>query len=316
MRLKRSNASFVISVVIHALALLIFINVRLEQAYKQASGSIPVDFKKVTETKPEKKRPKFEPIKHNPFQRQTDMPFRVRPFEITTAARVVRTDADRGVVSFKPFLGPTDMGMPTDMGDPLSGRSSAAKKRPIRSGKSQLVEFIDKSKGKREIVYCLDVSASMVAPGPNKLNLSRNYLKDSLLALNDQDRFNIIAFAKDIRIFHPETSVPATKENLMDAMNFLDEYTFQNIKSNTKTDLLTALICALEMKPSIIVAVTDGLPTAGVIQPEKILQSIRERNADGNTTIFTIGMEMDMEQPEAWLMRSIAEQNNGEFQFF
>jgi hypothetical protein len=37
---------------------------------------------------------------------------------------------------------------------------------------------------------------------------------------------------------------------------------------------------------------------------------------DGSVGIFAIGMKMSMDQPEAWLLRAIAEQNNGEFQFF
>ena len=161
----------------------------------------------------------------------------------------------------------------------------------------------------------MDVSASMGAS--RKLNLARNYLKDSLLALDGKkDTFNVIAFAQSVRVFRPGALVPATAENLSDALDFLDEYTPQNIRLNTKTDLLAGLIKALEMEPAIIALVTDGLPTAGVTQPEKIMRMVREKNIGGNVRIFAIGMEMDLEQPEAWLLRAIAEQNKGEFQFF
>ena len=108
----------------------------------------------------------------------------------------------------------------------------------------------------------MDVSASMGSA--NRLNFARSYLKDSFRLLDHgRDRFNIIAFSRDTYIFHRSKLLLATKENLDSGMHFLDEYTPQSIRMNTKTDLLSALIRAMEMEPNMIVLVTDGLPTAG-----------------------------------------------------
>ena len=314
--MKRSNTAFIIFLAIHLLALLIFINVKIENAYKKAAGSVSIDLNaQLDDKKLFVKRKILEPVKIIPIQRTTNVTNTSRQIELTTAAKFNPTRADRGTVALKGSQAPTVFGLP---GTGTSGNFTAREFRPkeiqrvLIERKSQLVNFVDKQKGKRDIIYCLDVSASMSAPGSNKINLAGNYLVESLNALSDQDSFNIIVFSKDSKVFHSGGTIKATKESVSNAIEFLNQYTPQNTKSNIKTDLLSAIMLALGMKPNLVVVVTDGLPTAGVIQPEKILQSIREYNTGAK--IFAIGMEMDTEQPEAWLMKSIAEQNNGEFQ--
>lgn len=315
--MKRSNMAFIISAVIHVLMLLIFINVKLENAYKKASEFVAVDLNtKITDPKLLVKRQILKPMRMTPVQRATDMTRPNRTVELTTAARITRTPADRGTVALKGSLMPTDLSLPvgTDTMGNFSDREFKPRETPRTLGvrKNQLVDFVDRTKGKRDIIYCLDVSASMCAPGSNKLNTAGNYMVESLLALTEQDNFNIVVFSKDAKVFHTGGTIQATKDNVSKAIEFLNQYTPQNTKLNIKTNLLNAIVLALGMKPNVVVVVTDGLPTAGVIQPEKILQGIREANS--GTKIFAIGMEMDSDQPEAWLMKSIAEQNNGEFQ--
>jgi hypothetical protein len=316
--MKHSSLAFTISLIIHALAALVLVYVHREGVLRKISRAIPVEFNvKAPEPRLDEKKPKFEQVEVNPERRSTKRVSSPRFVKIDQ--KMDKTTAYRDIIvveesEMPPGIGDSEGSVGIE--DLLSNRPGArGAGRNTKDGKSQLVEFVDKSKGKRRIVYCMDVSVSMGAA--NKLNLARNYLKDSLLALNSKkDIFNIIAFAKGVRVFRPDTLVPATKENLAAALDFLDEYTPQNIQSNTKTDLLAALIRALEIEPSIIAMVTDGLPTAGVTHPEKIIQSVREKNIGGSVRIFAIGMEMDLEQPEAWLLRAIAEQNKGEFQFF
>ena len=314
--MKRSNKALIISLAIHGLALLLFINYKFDSVYKKSSGAVSIDITKITDPKLLVKRQVLEPVKMIPMQRTTSVTPNNRQIELTTAVQFNPTRAERGAVALKGSQMPTDLRMPAGTGIP--GNFSARDFRPgeykriLTERKSQLVNFFDKQKGKREIVYCLDVSASMSAPGSNKLNLAGNYLVESLSALSEQDSFNIIVFSKEAKVFNSRGTVQATKENVSNAVEFLNQFTPQNTKSNIKTDLLSAIVQALGMKPNLVVVVTDGLPTVGVIQPEKILQSIRDANLGAK--IFAIGMEMDPEQPETWLMKSIAEQNNGEFQ--
>ncbi|MGQ9609058.1 MAG: vWA domain-containing protein [bacterium] len=317
--MRRSNLAFMISLVIHLILALIFMNIHRKEIVRYGKPSIAIEFNvKAPEPKLENIKPKIEPIKLDSIQRKTNVSYSSRPMPLSAntqlaVATAVKNISARGESTTLPYgiqLPQASLGSGASFNGAVRARGAEGYG---RGGKSQLVDFVDRTKGKRDIIYCLDVSASMGSA--NKLNLSRNYLKDSLLALNENDRFNIIVFSKSFEIFHEHELLPATKENKLKAMSFLDNFTPQSIRVNTKTDLLSPLLFALDMKPMIIVAVTDGLPTSGVINPENILQSIKEKNING-AKIFAIGMEMDQDQPEAWLMKAIAEQNNGECQFF
>ena len=314
--MRRSNIAFIISLVIHVLAALIFANLYREGIIRRGDRSISVDLNvKAPEPRLKRKMLDIEPPNVDPQLRKVD---RRTPREKKLDKEMDRTTAYRDVdvtddYTNIPGLETAATGLKT--GDSFGLRSRARGARPgVKGGRNQLVEFVDKSRGKRRIIYCLDVSASMGAA--NRLNLARNYLKDSLLALDGKkDSFNVIAFSKSTRTLYSSDLIPATKENVRSGLDFLNEYTLQSIKENKKTNLLGVLLRALEMKPNIIALVTDGLPTAGVTNPEEIIQTVREKNLDGNVRIFAIGMEMDVEQPEAWLLKAIAEGNKGEYQF-
>jgi hypothetical protein len=315
--MKRPNIAFIISIAIHLIAFLAFMGVRFEGEFRKASGSVSVDITDVIDQKLLIKRQKPEPPKPQLMERKTDIDRPNRTVELTTSAKFAPSRVDRSTPTLKGSSMPTDLRMPVGgggIGNVTFGRGIGRvdTQRVIKERKSQLVDFVDRLKGKREIIYCLDISASMVAPGSNKLNLARNYLVESLMELTEQDSFNIIVFSRDAKVYNSGGVIQATKVNISNAVEFLNRYSPANINMNTKTDLLSPIVLALGMKPNIVVAVTDGLPTAGVIQPEKILQEIRNSNL--GVRIFAIGMEMDQDQPEAWLLKSIAEQNKGEFQ--
>ncbi len=317
--MRRSNLAFMISLIVHLIAGLIFMNVHRKEIVRYGKPSIAIEFNvKAPEPKIEKVKPKIEPLKIDTIQRKTDVLYSSRPLPLSANTQLAVVTAAKNI-SAKGESTTLPFGIQLPQGSLGSGASFDGSVRARgaegygRGGKSQLIDFVDRTKGKRDIIYCLDISASMGSA--NKLNLSRNYLKDSLLALNENDRFNIIVFSKNYEVFNENGFLQATKENILKAMSFLDSFTPQSIRTNTKTDLLSPLLFALDMKPMIIVAVTDGLPTSGVINPEKILQNLKEKNTNG-TKIFAIGMEMDQDQPESWLMKAIAEQNGGEYQFF
>jgi Mg-chelatase subunit ChlD len=314
---KRTNTSLIISLIVHAIAGIILVSVHRDSILRKERSSIPIQLNvDAPEPRLQKQKPKIKPIDINTTRRTVTRAQTARSVKINQ--KMDRTTAYRDIIVTDDSDMPRDLEVGEEdinMGDVPIGTGARGAGRNLKGDRSQLEEFVDKSRGKRRIVYCLDVSASMGAA--NKLNMARNYLKDSLLALdNERDKFNVIAFSKGTQVFHPDDLLSATKDNLSRAMDFLNQYSPQNIQQNTKTDLLGALTKALEMKPSIIAMVTDGLPTAGTTHPEKILQSIKDKNVNGDVRIFAIGMEMDMDQPEAWLLRAIAEQNKGEFQFF
>ena len=314
--MRRSNTAFVLSLIIHILAIFVFSLFHRGAIERRGIRSIPVELNvEAPEPRLQRKLVELEQPDINPdlrdFETRTTRTVRLdKKIEKRTAYRDVDVSDDDTDI---PGIGTEATGIKSTGGFTLRAGARGAR-RGAKGGKSQLVDFVDRSRGQRKIVYCLDVSASMGAA--NRLNLARNYLKDSLLELDGQkDNFNVIAFSRSTETFFPSNLLPATKDNLNSALTFLNRYTPQNIQENKKTNLLAVLLKALEMKPNIIALVTDGLPTAGETNPERIIQSVRENNLDGSVRIFAIGMEMDSEQPEAWLLRAIAEGNKGEYQF-
>ena len=173
-----------------------------------------------------------------------------------------------------------------------------------------IIDFLDEQGGAQKIIYCLDVSASMAIG--SKLSLSVKSIKESLLQLDDFDRFNIVIFYSNVRSFK-EDSVPATTSNVEKAKKFLDSFTAQNIEGNIGTDILAALKYSLSSNPDIIVLVTDIQPTKGEIDPDKLVQEVKKINK--NTKIYGVGIEVWEPAPNGKLtklLKMLTEQNNGE----
>ncbi len=125
-----------------------------------------------------------------------------------------------------------------------------------------IINFLNEFDGLRQVVYCLDVSASMQAPGLKKLELAVQSIKDSLLVLDDADEFNIVTFSARAQSWKRDL-VKATLKNEQAAAKYLDRFTPERIINNQGTNLLGAIGEALEIKPSVIILVTDGLPAVG-----------------------------------------------------
>ena len=127
-----------------------------------------------------------------------------------------------------------------------------------------IVDFIkEKEFGvTQQVVFCLDVSSSMRIPGLRKLELAIQSIKESLRALSVDSHFDIITFSAKAKSRKREL-VPATTKNITEASRYLDGFNSAQILGNRETNLLGAIEKALEKKPSVIVLVTDGLPTAG-----------------------------------------------------
>ena len=178
-----------------------------------------------------------------------------------------------------------------------------------------IIDFLNEFGGPKDIVYCLDVSASMQAAGLNKLELAVDSIKDSVLMLSDADTLNVVAFSTRARTMHKQM-LPADAPNIGRTLKHLDRFTPESIQSNVGTNILAALEGALMLDPSVIVLVTDGLPTtvsghAIETNTQKILDTVREQN-ENNATIYVVALEIDLKRsPGAQLLVSLAEEHNG-----
>lgn len=173
-----------------------------------------------------------------------------------------------------------------------------------------IINFLNEFEGAQQVVYCLDISASMQAAGLKKLELAVKSIKDSMLMLGDDDHFNIIAFSMRTEAMN-KSMLQATLPNVERASKYLNRYTPQSIAHNIETNLLEAMEQSLKMDPSIIVLVTDGLPSGENVETDSktILDTIREKNVN-KATIFVVGLEIKSD-----LLIYLAEQHGGKLKF-
>ncbi len=179
-----------------------------------------------------------------------------------------------------------------------------------------IIEFIEEAEGAQQVVFCLDVSASMQAAGLRKLELAVEAIKEALSSLNADDSFNIITFAANAKMGKRKLA-PVTEKNIETVSKYLDRFTPEGIANNQGTNLLETIETALEINPSIIVLVTDGLPTTGPnqnieIDSTKILETVKAKNVNG-ASIYIVALEIDLElSPGAALLVDLVDQNSGE----
>lgn len=181
-----------------------------------------------------------------------------------------------------------------------------------------LIDFLDEFGGPKDVVYCLDITASMQAAGMKKLPLAINALKDSVMMLGNNDKLNIVPFSNTAKPMSEEM-LPANPANIKRVLKYLDRFTPQRIQNNLDTNILAAIKTALTFEPTVVVLITDGLPQvdegAGVYietNTQKILDVVREHNRN-NAVIYVVALEIDLKLSRgAELLVSLAEEYGGE----
>ncbi len=141
----------------------------------------------------------------------------------------------------------------------------------------------------KDITFVLDVSGSMSG---EKLEKAKESLHFCINNLNEGDCFNIIRFSTEARALFDDLE-EVNKESLSEAKEFIND-----LKAIGGTNIDEALEEALSIKrkadrPYIVVFITDGKPTVGVTEEEKLLSKIKKNNSQ-NTRIFTFGIGEDI----------------------
>src|SRR5690606_1753479 len=139
------------------------------------------------------------------------------------------------------------------------------------------------------VTFVLDISGSMRG---RKMEQARAAGKQLLASLAPRDRFRIIDFASSVGEFR-DTFVPATRENLREAEDYLDD-----LEPGGSTNISDALEAALDDahdgsgRLAMVLFVTDGEPTVGVRDPEAI--AARAGRIRGAARVFTFGLGADV----------------------
>ncbi|HLJ93142.1 MAG TPA: VIT domain-containing protein [Gemmataceae bacterium] len=153
----------------------------------------------------------------------------------------------------------------------------------------------------RDMVLVLDTSGSMRGP---KMDQARRALKYCLDHLDPRDRFGVINFATTVNKYR-DGLVEMNHDQLEQAKKWVD-----NLEATGGTAINDALAAALDMRSGdasrtfTIVFFTDGQPTVGETNIEKITKNVLAKNS-ANTRIFTFGVGDDV---NATFLDNLAEQ--------
>jgi Mg-chelatase subunit ChlD len=223
----------------------------------------------------------------------------------------MRVRGQRSGLDMVDSLGDSRDGLIGGGGSP--GAAKKLKKLPNIKDKLGIIEFIEEAEGPQRVVFCLDISASMQAAGLRKLQLAIEAIREALSSLDEDDSFNIITFKADVKLGKRQLA-PVTEKNIETVSKYLDRFTPESIANNLGTNLLATIETALEINPSIIVLVTDGLPAGKGIEIDSttILETVKAKNVNG-ASIYIVALEIDLKySPGAALLVDLVEQNNGD----
>ena len=139
----------------------------------------------------------------------------------------------------------------------------------------------------KDVIIVLDQSGSMDGV---KWEQARDAVKFVLDNLNPRDRFNVIAFSTGTRIYARELQRPDEAPRAKEWISGLEAI--------GSTDIDLALREAMDMadreRPTVVLFLTDGLPTEGVIDTPTILENVKAV-APKNVRIFTFGVGYDVD---------------------
>jgi len=156
----------------------------------------------------------------------------------------------------------------------------------------------------KDIVFVLDTSGSMADEG--KMEKARNALLFGVRTLRDGDRFNVINFAGEEHLFEDKL-IASNADNRRRGEEFV-----KKLQPNGGTNINDALKAALKQfdssdRPKMLVFLTDGRPTVGEANIDKIIKNSREIKVDG-LRMFTFGVGYDV---NTQLLDKLAEENSG-----
>ncbi len=148
----------------------------------------------------------------------------------------------------------------------------------------------------KDICLVLDTSGSMAG---KKMEQARKALSFCLANLNEKDRFEIIRFSTEAEPFFDDLKA-ASKENVDKAQAFVSA-----LKPIGGTAIQDALAKALALgakrsdadkRPYSIIFLTDGLPTIGETNQDKLLAGVKAgvSGPAANTRIFSFGIGTDV----------------------
>jgi Ca-activated chloride channel family protein len=152
----------------------------------------------------------------------------------------------------------------------------------------------------KDVIVVLDTSGSMEG---EKIEQAREALLYVLGHLNPEDRFNIVEFSTGAREYARDLVAPGEAE---DAARWVER-----LQATGGTDINLALLTALDMveseRPTMILFLTDGLPTEGEVEINRIIDNVNDATPE-NVRLFAFGVGDDV---DAILLDTLSSEHQG-----
>ena len=169
------------------------------------------------------------------------------------------------------------------------------------------IQAADAKPAAKTVVFVVDRSGSMTG---KKIEQAKGALKFVLGNLHEGDLFNIVAYDSDVQSFRPELE-KYNAETLAAANGFVD-----GLYAGGSTDINAALGRALGMlqdtdRPTYVIFLTDGLPTAGETGEAAIVANSEKVNKV-HARLFAFGVGYDV---NSRLLDKLARANFGQSEY-
>jgi len=171
-------------------------------------------------------------------------------------------------------------------------------------------EVTEREIAAKEVIFVLDTSGSMAG---EKIDRARSALGYMLQRLNPSDFFQVVRFSTDVEVlFDRGASVRADPANVQRARQFASRFV---AAGGTAID--AALTEGLRTRapagalPRMVVFLTDGMPTIGETEPQRIIQNVSGRSGSSQLFVFGVGDDVN-----TTFLDQLAQSNRGVGDYF
>jgi len=140
----------------------------------------------------------------------------------------------------------------------------------------------------KDLVLVLDTSGSMAG---EKIQQAKAALRYCLQRLGNRDRFGLVTFSSEARKFRHELATLDARDEAL--------YHVDRLEATGGTNINEALLAAVDLLrnsqngQSMIIFLTDGLPSTGIQDEGEIRRNLQNANRNG-TRIFSFGVGFDV----------------------
>ncbi|MEJ2446725.1 MAG: VIT domain-containing protein [Anaerolineales bacterium] len=156
----------------------------------------------------------------------------------------------------------------------------------------------------RDIILVLDTSGSMEG---EKLDQAKEAAAYILKHLNQEDRFNVTVFSTGVKHFDYSLQPASQASRAVEWINRMQALGGTNINEALLQTLAVNSQETATTRPQVVLFLTDGLPTEGVTEIDKILANVQAAAGTG-LRLFSFGVGDDV---NTVLLDTLAAQNRG-----